>query len=231
MKKVISIIIATMLIFGCAYSQVKEPKPKIINKRIIYRDLTKPVVIRKKIPENKKADIKETLKIIEPFLYQPISKLEPIGSQKIAGIEDVKTDAIKPEFFIEFENESILRFNEDGLDQFTSLINKESHIFLVGHSHGKSRFGNLRLASKRTQIIAKKLWENGYEKVHSMAAWGNTPVGFAPNRGVLIYVVKQDKDKDPESIPIVFARGIDLKQGGEDLRTSAPTDETSADDV
>ena len=227
MKRVISAIIGITLIFGCVYSQVKEPEPKGINKRIIYRDLTKPVVIRKKIPEDK-----NSLKIIEPSEFQPISKMEPVASQQIAEIEEVKNDAIKPKFFIEFENESILRFDTEGLDQFTSFTNQESHIFLVGHSHGKSRVGNLRLASKRAQIVAKRLWEMGYENIHVTASWGYSPVKFAPGRGVLVYVI--DKNKDVENVPIVFARAVEKKQKNspkDSLDMAAPDNQSSSDDV
>ena len=218
MKKVLFIIIPVLLILGCAVRQVQQShQPTVIRKRIIYRDLTKPVVIRKKIPETQYSVLKES------------QALPAIESQAVPERKDI---AIRPNFFIEFKNESILLMDNDKLNQFIASTERKSHIFVIGHSHGKSDAGNLKLASKRAQRIAKILWETGFENIHVMAAWGYSAVWFAPGRGVLLYVV--DKDAAPKNVPIVFAKGVYETQNNsikDPLKIAAPDADGSADDA
>ena len=217
MKKVLFITIPLLLIVGCAVHQVQQSQePTVIKKRIIYRDLTKPVVIRKKI--------------IEPQ-YSVQEKMPPIPEIKPHVLPEEKEMAIKPNFFIEFKNESIIQMDSNSLDQFIASTGHKSHIFVIGHSHGKSDAGNLKLASKRAQYVTKILWEKGFENIHVMAAWGYSPVWFAPGRGVLLYVV--EKDAALKNVPIVFVKGVyETKDNTKDpLKTAAPEDIGSADDA
>ena len=217
MKKVLFIIIGLLLILGCAVHQVQQAQePTVIKKRIIYRDLTKPVVIRKKIPDPQHSVLKE---------------MPPIPEIKPHEVPEEKDIAIKPNFFIEFKNESIVQMDNNSLDQFIASTERKSHIFIIGHSHGKSDVGNLKLASKRAQHVAKILWETGFKNIHVMAAWGYGPVWFAPGRGVLLYVVQ--KDAGSNNVPIVFVKGVyETKDNIKDpLKIAAPEANGSADDA
>jgi hypothetical protein len=217
MKKVLFIIMGLLLILGCAVHQVQQiQEPTVIRKRIIYRDLTKPVVIRKKITEPQYSVLKE-------MPAKP--EIKPQTAPETIDI------AIKPNFFIEFKNESIVQMDTNSLNQFIASTERKSHIFVIGHSHGKSDVGNLKLASKRAQHIAKILWETGFKNIHVMAAWGYSPVWFAPGRGVLLYVV--EKDASSATVPIVFEKGVyETKDNLKDpLKIAAPEANGSADDA
>jgi hypothetical protein len=116
----------------------------------------------------------------------------------------------RPEYFIEFASGSSSRFDKDGLKAFLAGTDHQSHILLVGHSHGNSGAGTLRLASKRAEALARHLARQGYQNVHVMAFWGAAPVWFAPIRGVHIYVI--DKNAYPVNVPVIFSRDVEEKQ-------------------
>ena len=229
MKKALLIIIPIFLLLGCAAHQVQQAqKPKIINKRIIYRDLTKPVVVHKKIPPQQNSIFNKT--VLDESSIKIKKEPDEAALSKPGQTPNKEVDAIRPKDFIDFQNESSTLYDRDKLDRFMAATKSDSHIFVIGHSHGKSAVGTLKLASKRAQRIAEKLAASGYENVHAMASWGYTPVGFAPSKGVLIYVVQ----KDSKDVPIVFAKHVEKKENDiskDTMQFASPGPVISTDDV
>lgn len=184
MKKALAIVTVLMLIVGCAAHPVQKRVP---SPRILYRDLT-----------------------------QPKPKADPVSKPKGLIAPDpglLKPAGCRPEHFVAFANDSTRRFDEDGLKAFLAGSDPEAHLLVVGHSHGKSAVGTLGLASRRAQTIAQYLTRQGYAHVHLMAAWGSAPVGFAPSRGVHIYVI--GPAPDPAGVPVILTREVlpgDLKE-------------------
>lgn len=203
MKKVVFIIAVVFLICGCAAQQVVREREK--NSRIVYRDLTKPIFYPVPKPD------------------APINPVKPQAPQKPQS----RPAGYRSAHFVEFANDSTRRFDKEGLQSFIGVNDTAAHILVIGHSHGNSEVGTLRLASKRAQTVAQYLTQKGYVNVHAMASWGAAPVWFAPNRGVHIYVI--GKNPDPESAPsnvtIIFAKQV-LQKDLEEKPNESPQDFT-----
>lgn len=180
----ISLIMAVVFLFGCTtVKSTEEPAARAKNPRIKYRDLTVPA--KHKVP--------------------PLpSEMKENASRRdsAAGVE--------PLCFVEFANDSYSTYDKDSLAGIENqLTNKKSYL-IVGHSHGQSAVGTLRLASKRAETIARELKGRGLENVYVMAAWGSATIDFAPNRGVHIYGFRSAGDK--KGLPIIFAKEINASK-------------------
>jgi hypothetical protein len=182
MKKAGVIMTVVFLMCGCAAQQVVSEREK--NSRIVYRDLTRP---------------KQMLQL---DVFPELDELKVPPKPQVAGY--------RPEYFIEFASGSSSRFDKNGLQAFLAGTDLQSHILLVGHSHGNRGVGTLRLASKRVEAIARHLTGQGYQNVHVMAFWGAAPVWFAPARGVQVFMM--GKNPDPADVPIIFAYEVQEKQ-------------------
>lgn len=190
MKKSLCVsLLSLFFIMACATpSEVVERPP---NERIVYRDLTKPMPVRYKVP--RVPDVKDIPK-------------EPANISVEAPKE---TGGIMPQVFVEFKNESHQLYDVEALKGFIEKADKEAHIILIGHSHGNSSVGTLRLASQRAQSIRAALAKRGFINVHVMASWGKKGVVFAPSRGVHLYVISEFKND--EGVPLIFARSTERK--------------------
>lgn len=184
MKPATAIVIAALLIVGCAVVKTAEKEP-VKNPRIVYRDLTKAVRYPvPPMPGDSGIDQKEKVSSAQP-------------------------DQCRPRYFIEFANESFTRFDEHSVLEFTAATPLDSRILVIGHSHGKSSVGTLRLSSKRAETVSRYLKGRGYQNVHVMASWGGKSVTFAPSRGVHLYVLVADEQS--ETLPVVFAKTVENK--------------------
>lgn len=183
MKKSIVVILCALLAAGC--TAIREASTKhAANPRIVYRDLTRPKPVRYPIP--------------------PAHEQEALPD----GKSNVSTAVHRPEYFIAFDNESASRFDQSTLLQFASETDNGALVLVVGHSHGQSAVGTMKLAARRAQAVKSWLTDRGFAHVQLMAAWGGEPVNFAPSRGVHLYVLEPG---DNESMPIVFAKQIEEK--------------------
>lgn len=190
MKRVFGLILLSLfMVVACATQPEINDRPP--NPRIVYRDLTKPMPVRYKVPQ-----------------VPDILDLEEDPARISVGQPNTEPPGFMPQVFIEFRNESFQLYDVDALKGFIDTGNKESHIFLVGHSHGKSSVGTLRLASQRATVIKAALEKRGFKNVYVMASWGAKGIGFAPSRGVHLYVVGEIEKH--EGIPLILAR---IKEG------------------
>lgn len=180
MKSFLIVILGLLTIGGCA--SVKQPPPPtdFVNPRIVYRDLTVPVVAP--MPEAS----------LDPIQPEPT-----LASHTPAGTG--------PCHFIEFGNDSSKNFDEDGLQAFMQTTPANATILVLGHSHGQSAVGTRALATRRAETIVRHLTDRGYANVHAMAAWGGRTVTFSPNRGVQLYVL----DAGSDQVSIAFSKEIE----------------------
>lgn len=216
MKMVLAGFLA-FVVLGCV-GQMVQPFEKTSKERIVYRDLTQPwpVVIPDDKPLENKGHTEKT-------------NDETRGQEEAeAGFE--ADQKLKPEYFINFANDSITRFDRDEIARFVESEEKSNQILVIGHSHGKSGVGTLTLASRRAQTIAGHLKSKGFGNVHVMASWGNDSVWFAPGRGVHLYVFRLKEIAEKESIPIVFAKTINSKGKSDalDIQDAIHTAQTNA---
>ena len=176
----ISLIMVVIFLFGCTtFKSAEEPAARVKNPRIRYRDLT--VTTRYKVP--------------------PL----PSESKDDASSRD-SAMGVEPLCFVEFANDSYSSYDTDSLVGIENKLNNKKSFLIVGHSHGKSAVGTLRLASKRAETIAKELQGRGLKNVYVMAAWGSATINFAPNRGVHIY--RFNSSGEAKGLPIIFVKEI-----------------------
>lgn len=179
MRKFMMISILFLLVIGCA---AQTPKVQEYNNpRIIYRDLTQPLVS-----------------------YAPETPQAPVLAEKKKPADKVVGN--KPIHFVEFGNDSYNSFDEHQLLAFASKTPVDSTILVLGHSHGNSAVGTRSLASKRAETVLRYLKGKGYENVLVMATWGGKIVPFAPSRGVQLYIL--DAGKENELVSIAFMKTI-----------------------
>ena len=137
--------------------------------------------------KNKKVD--ETVQNPN-IIYRDLTKPIDVQSEKIeiSCAQNIHT----PDYFIEFENESITQFDSPALEKFISQTDMNQNIIIFGHSHGNSSKGTLTLSSGRAQKIRDVLVQRGYQNVFVMAFWGQGDVSFAPTKGVQLYVIQTE---------------------------------------
>lgn len=196
------LIFSFFILTACAAPQVQAPPAD--NPRIIYRDLTKPKPVKNSISKNE------------------------AGAGEAASAAFNSNEA-KPRFFIQFANESTQKFDPVSFKELLGATHAKTHILIVGHSYGKSAVGTMNLAAKRAQTIARQLGKRGYANVYVMAAWGRTPVWFAPSRGVSIYLIEKNT---ANVLPIIFKGKSPEKKPNRakgNVEATAPVPKTSAD--
>jgi hypothetical protein len=186
MRTIFYLFLSLIMVMACASQPAKVDR--IPNKRIVKRDLTRLMPVRYKVPSV--PDLKDITK-------EPVSK-------KVTNTLNGAQDGVMPQLFVEFKNESYQLYDVAPLKGFIDKGDKGAHVFVVGHSHGKSGVGTLRLASQRAKTIQKVLEERGFKNVYVMASWGNKGIDFAPGRGVHLYVVGSIENS--EGIPLILAK-------------------------
>lgn len=150
---------------------------------------------------NKKQNSDETNKNPN-IVYRDLTKPLPIPPES-DEMPTIGGHSHKPKYFIEFENESIKKFDVRMLDKFESETSFSSNIIIFGHSHGNSGKGTLTLSSGRARLIRDILIQKGYKNVFVMAFWGRKSVSFAPTKGVQLYVLDENK---PEEISLTIKK-------------------------
>lgn len=178
---------------------VAEKAVRSQNPRIVYRDLTRPVTY----------------------------KVPPIEPEPAAGAAGPAQQGRAPQYFVAFDNESYQKFDPAGLAGLADHAQKEDLILIVGHSHGNSAVGTLRLASRRAETIKGYLEHEGYPKSLIMASWGSRISDYAPSRGVHLYVIKNAEKES--GLPIIIAKEVkpakkatDFELAGRDRRSKSP---------
>ncbi len=189
MRNFICIFAVAILIFGCAINPAFKPEfsEQVKNSRIVYRDLTEPVKYKVPITDGQSFQTKGRV---------PVKQVS-------------ETKGHQPQHFISFKNESCTTYDNNELKAFLASGKKSAHIFIVGHSHGKSRVGTLKLASQRASTIKAALVKNGFENVYVMASWGDHPTGFSPGRGVQLYSIGAIDEQ--KGTPLVFVKKTEDK--------------------
>lgn len=190
MSRYTCILTTVLLIFGCSYQPAikSDINERVKNSRIVYRDLTEPV--RYEAPATNGQSFQTDLK-------EPVKQ---IREQK----------GHLPQYFISFKNESCTTYDNGELKVFLASGDRNAHVFLVGHSHGKSRVGTLKLASQRAGTIKAVLVKNGFENVYVMASWGAHPTGFSPGRGVQLYSIGAIDEQ--KGTPLVFVKKTEERE-------------------
>ena len=162
MKKAILLLLSLTVISGCTSMQQSEPVTIEKNPRIIERDLTKALEMKKMIQQVQNGQKKNTLQY------------------------DI----------IEFANESIVLNKHDKLDAIVAKLKEGDQIYLIGHSHGWSKYGTSKLAPGRTDTVSYHLKQKGVDlkRVHKLASWSKRSSSDSPDRGVQIFVINKDAD-------------------------------------
>ncbi len=164
MKKAILLLLSLTVISGCTSMQKSEPVTIEKNPRIIERDLTKALEIKKMIQQVQNGQKKNT-----------------------------------PQYdIIEFRNESIIlsKHQNNKLDAIVAKLKEGDQIYLIGHSHGWSKYGTSKLATGRTDTVSYHLKQKGVDlkRVHKLASWSKRSSSDSPARGVQIFVINKDAD-------------------------------------
>ena len=164
MKKAILLLLSLTVISGCTSMQQSEPVTIEKNPRIIERDLTKALEIKKMIQQVQNGQKKNT-----------------------------------PQYdIIEFRNESIIlsKHQNNKLDAIVAKLKEGDQIYLIGHSHGWSKYGTSKLATGRTDTVSYHLKQKGVDlkRVHKLASWSKRSNSDSPARGVQIFVINKDAD-------------------------------------
>jgi hypothetical protein len=140
-------------------------------------------------------------RIVYRDLTRPVAPIEP---EPAAGAAGAPQQGRAPQYYVEFANESDQEFDPAGLAGLAGHARKEDLIVIVGHSHGNSAAGTLRLASRRAEKIKDYLRRRGYQKSLVMASWGGQISDYAPSRGVHLYVIKNAEKE--AGLPIIIAK-------------------------
>lgn len=164
MKKAILLLLSLTVISGCTSMQQSEPVTIEKNPRIIERDLTKALEIKKMIQQVQNGQKKNT-----------------------------------PQYdIIEFRNESIIlsKHQNNKLDAIVAKLKEGDQIYLIGHSHGWSKYGTSKLATGRTDTVSYHLKQKGVDlkRVHKLASWSKRSSSDSPARGVQIFVINKYAD-------------------------------------
>jgi|LGOV01.1.fsa_nt_gb outer membrane protein OmpA-like peptidoglycan-associated protein len=164
---------------GCGFCH-KTQNPHV-NKRIIYRDLTTTPTIPDNVESTDHGNVYDETKVNILNTSMPMPK----SQNQI--------------HFVEFSNESSKQFDQKALEEILKEADKDhDKFFVLGHSHGNSAVGTIKLSTARAEKIGKYLKNHGFTNVFLMASWGKEPLPFSPNRGVQIFIVKtQELDKVP----------------------------------
>jgi len=174
MRILICILLLLVLMAGCGFYH--KTQNLHINKRIIYRDLTMPA-----IPDN----------------------VEGAGRENVYDVNISYASVPIPEnhnqIYVEFSNESSQHFDRKSLEKIIKKTDKDCKIFVLGHSHGNSAVGTIKLSTARAEKIGNYLKNHGFTNIFLMASWGKEPLPFSPNRGVQIFMVK---NQEPEKVPL-----------------------------
>lgn len=218
MKKIFYILVLFLIVItaACATKPV-PPEAHVPNERIKYRDLTKPEPKRFKVPA-----VLDTEKVIP-------KKQQPVIIKKPSGPSVTNVHGIMPQMFIEFKNESYQLYDANILKKYIDTGDKSAQVVLIGHSHGKSKIGTLRLASKRAKVIQNILNERGFKKVHVMASWSSNKIDFTPNRGVHLYEIK--KDYKNMGVPLVFVNNKEAYGNIKSIQTATFSDSVAVKDT
>jgi hypothetical protein len=193
------ILLIAFTVLGCAAQT--GPQLNATNSRIRYRDLTVPKEVRYKVPT---PDANELAATAKELLKR-----------------DYAEKGYSPAIFIEFENESSSQYNEAGLEAYLPSIDRRSLIFLIGHSHGSSGVGTLKLASQRANRIKSELNKKGYQNVYVMASWGQDVEFFAPSRGVHLYVIRNFDQEKGAGVPLIFTKNTEVQH--DSIQSNWPT--------
>lgn len=179
MRNLFYVLLLLVLMTGCGFHQ--KTQNLSINKRIIYRDLTIiPATPVDNIESGGQGNVYDEIKILNTSVPIPRSQ-----------------NSIR---FVEFENESSRKFDQKALEEILQKADKDhDSIFVLGHSHGNSAVGTIRLSTARAENIGNYFRKNGFTNVYLMASWGREPLPFSPNRGVQIFIVQ---NQEPEKIPL-----------------------------
>lgn len=206
MYKAILSVLAISVISGCtAMQKTVESKAIEQNPRIIERDLTK---------DQRDQNVKSTIKKVaetsvdeseEKVIYKEVIKevpaqCKPTIAQNNTGLVPVQNKQKKNTFqgdVIEFSNESIVLEQKDKLDAIVSKLKENEQIYLIGHSHGWSKYGTRKLATERTDIVSYHLKQKGVEadRIHKLASWSKKRVSDNPARGVQVFIMN-NKDQN-----------------------------------
>ena len=166
MKKAILLLLSLAVISGCTSMQKSEPVTIEKNPRIIERDLTKALEMKR-----------------------------VTGSGFIAVQNEQKKNTLRYDI-IEFANESIVLYKHDKLDAIVAKLKEGDQIYLIGHSHGWSKYGTSKLATGRTDTVSYHLKQKGIDpkRVHKLASWSKRSNSDSPARGVQIFVINKDAE-------------------------------------
>lgn len=179
MRILFYILLSLVLMAGCGF--FNKTQNLHVNKRIIHRDLTIiPATPVDNIESTTQGNVYDKVKILNTSAPIPRSQ--------------------NPIRFVEFENESSRKFDQKALEEILKKADKDhASIFVLGHSHGNSAVGTIKLSTARAERVGKYLKRHGFPHVFLMASWGKRPLPFSPNRGVQIFIVK---NQEPEKIPL-----------------------------
>ena len=167
------ICILVLMGAGCGFYQ--KTQNLHINKRIIYRDLT----IIPAIPDNVEGGGHENV-------YDEVNILNTAVISKSQN----------PIHFVEFSNESSRNFDRNALEEVLKEADKDyDNIYVLGHSHGNSAVGTIKLSTARAENIGNYFKTQGFKNVFLMASWGKEPLPFSPNRGVQIFIIKSQETR------------------------------------
>jgi hypothetical protein len=143
-------------------------------------------------------------RIVYRDLTRPVTyKVPPVAPEPAKSAAE---QGRAPQYFVAFANESYTKFDPAGLAGLAGHARKADLIVIVGHSHGNSAAGTLRLASRRAETIKDYLKHRGYPKSLVMASWGSQISDYAPSRGVHLYVIK--KAEKETGLPIIIAKEV-----------------------
>ena len=169
MRAFIYILLVLVLITGCGF--FNKTQQLHTSERIIHRDLTLPTT-----PDNVESDQRN--------VYDEVNVLN--ASMPIPKNQNLI-------YFVKFSNESSRNFDQKALEGILKKADKDDKIFVLGHSHGNSSVGTIKLSTTRAEKIGNYLKEKGFKNVFLMASWGKEPLPFFPDRGVQISIVRNQE--------------------------------------
>lgn len=190
---------ATLLLCGFVAACTTAPEPIMTktNDRIIYADLTRPLISHapetakpSDVPQPQDGFIKASVGV------NPVQPGNPVLDEQLetSDIVTIERETIQKTIrhFVNFANESakLDAIEQSKLVKAADWLPKQYRFFVIGHSHGSSSVGVETLSQMRANAVADWLVDTGVDRgnIHTMSSWSKVDDEISPPKGVLVYL-------------------------------------------